>query len=422
MDQAATTAFNDANAVAKVQEAVKACHQLLHHSPVDDDEDDDEENPSYSDQDMISALREAANHRLIKSLSRSLVNVPLGLACQAIIKHSIALHELSLSNSSAPTNFKNPDDEDSDGSSSDRGSRASFAQPNNNITYQAKAISAVKNQVDSLPDISHALALAKDAPEELLLFLSQLEKQLDNGEIDRSYWHLCLSYLSKDQPITSVLTSFASTDLLTNARPPWDQIKTKIIEEWASHWNRQLFFFKIIQRPQLHMKFTYFLMELKTRVALSGNEFLELPSEFLIALLRKEILEEIFQTNRRRLFTNMADLIQQVQAAINNKPSIDGTVTIYTASNFPQRGLPGRPPCSFCKTKFGVDLQHKTEDCRKKKAEESGGKVNEVVNSTQSPSSSFTDSVCYRCKKVGHIATYCTEQPTTTTNTIARKN
>lgn len=436
----APAALDEAVIMKLVNFAIADSHVKLSHEPLPLDEsesdegsdlDDSRENADahggekllhYSLNDQLSAYRMASTHpKILRSTLQKQHK------CQSVLKFFISTCVTTLQNSSTTGDLK-----------------LSFANALNleehsslalqtTISNQSKAISAVKNQVASLPDFEEAISAAKSHPEEVLLYLAQLERQLENGVIDQSYWHLCLGYLSKDTAVTAVLTSFSSS--VDGERPIWSTIRKSIISEWASHWNESLFFFQTIQRKQRNMKFTYFLMELKTRIQLIHRNLLDEPPELLISLLRDEILTEIFQTNRLRVFADMANLIAQVQAAISNKPNIDGSLTAYTNVSTPS------PFCSRCFTNLKIKYHnHTAETCTVNFKSKQGNNNNNNNNNrnyndgttktstpatsssstsartasyadiTKSPVTSRPPPTCFICKQIGHISSNCPVQ------------
>lgn len=274
------------------------------------------------------------------------------------------------------------------------------------ITIQSKAISAVKSQVEGLTkscDFSQIVSSKK--PENVMLFLASLEQVLSSAGIDQQYWSLSLPFLSTKKDISDVLTNMASSPFGSMLpKPLWKDIKASIIREWATHWNPKLFYRQLHQFNQSNMQFTFFLMSLKTRFHLIGKELMNEDPEFLLCLLREEILHELYLVNRNREFSSMEHLVKETQAAISSNRSCDGKSHEVNLSSSSGDG------CGYCKNRnLSGWRTHTHEDCKRKSKQPTSSTSSSDSSSTNSstPSSNSFTPTCFKCGKKGHKAPDC---------------
>lgn len=375
---------------AKVDELLAAAHTKLFHAPLAHDEHDE---VLYSTADEIAAVHEAISSRFFsgRSLSQQVLR---DLTLQALEQRLAYLNRLNeaLQQSRAPHD-----------------PQPQIPRPFDSISTQSKAIAAVKSQVESLTktkDFSKVISSKK--PEDVLLFLASLEQTLSSAGIGQEHWPLSLPFLSTDQSVSNVLMSFVS---LPSNGTPWPTIRTQIISEWATFWNSELFYRQLHQMKQGDLQFTFFLMQLQMRFRLISKEFFDECPEFLLCLLRDEILQEVYALNRKREFVSMRHLVNEIQAAISTNRACDGksnSTSSFGTSNS-DRG------CGYCKNRgHRAWNTHQYNDCRLRNNKTQPPEENKASSSTPPASTSqpSSDTVCYKCGEKGHTAPKCTNSRT----------
>lgn len=378
----------------------------------------------YSIPDEIAALRDTTSARFFNSRDVSSAGLR-NCVLEAVNQQLTFFNRLLTSQQSfdQPTTHSHRDPQPQGSQLNDSYQQHRFLDT---ISIQSKAISAVKSQVEGLVktnDFSKAISSKK--PENVLLFLASLEQALSSAGIGQEYWSLSLPFLSSQHSITDVLTNFVAApfgSLLDFKKPAWSTVKDKIIREWATHWNPKLFYRELHQLKQQNMQFTFFLMEIKTRFNLLQKDFLAEEPEFLLCLLREEILHELYLINRTRNFSNMEALVHEIHAALASNRACDGK-----SSSFDGLATVGSIGCDSCKKRGSRFWKsHSTEACnyhsrnnnRAVVAEESlvepssssssASSVVPVNNSKTNISSQPLDAVtCFKCGQKGHVATTC---------------
>lgn len=404
------------NVDAKVDELLAAAHTKLSHVPLihehlpgDDGNAEQAAEVLYSATDEIAAVHEAINSRFFSGRGQS-QQVFRDMTLQALEQRITYLNRLNgasqQSRAPLPDGLHDP--------------QPQIPRPVDSISTQSKAIAAVKTQVESLTkakDFSKIIASKK--PEDVLLFLASLEQALSSAGIGQEHWPLSLPFLSSDQSVSNVLISFVSTVQGINI---WPAVKKKIIDEWATYWNPELFYRELHQFKQGDLQFTFFLMQLQMRFRLLHKEFLDEGPEFLLCVLREEILHEVYALNRRREFDSMRHLVQEVQAAISTNRACDGKTSSFVSE---ASGSASSTGCGYCKNRnYRGWKSHQHSDCRYRnntKAQPPSDKPSSVASSegqppVQSPTSpqpsSLADLICYKCGQKGHAAPKCTNART----------
>lgn len=381
--------LNDNATKTKVNEVIAKIHRELNHEPlpVSDDDNDDAMPPqeaTFSIQDQYDAYVSALTHRSIALLSRS--NAELLRMCSLYITYQRDSLGRLLNDYHNMSPRINPAQ-----------LIANRLHDDHDISTQSKAISAVKSQVEHLPDFSSVIGT--NQPEDVLLYLASLEQNFHTAKISMDLWPLCLPFLSKEeQSVTDALTSFLKAD--PNIK--WPEIKKAIVSEWAHFWNPVKYYYQLLQLKQGNMAFRFYFMEMRTRFSLLGKKFSDEPAELLEVLLRKEILDEVHKHNRKRTFASMDLLLEDISAALAGNPSCDGTATSFPKTN------------NFKFKKFSA-VPGSNDTVAPSSAASSF--TSKAV--TDSAASSKPGVICFRCGAPGHVATHCSS-PTTDAGRAAR--
>lgn len=360
----------------------------------------EDENPVYSDAEQQVALRAALKNA-------TLVNLQKKKKAPEKTKYAgvVALVEHYLSVLQLQSKIKS-------GGFSDSGDRTSalgdaFSQSSN----LHKSLSMIKTAVEPLTDFTKIISSKK--PEDVMLFLVHLRTNLSQCKVQECHWPLCLSSLTTDHNLNQLLVNLGTAvDMDTGVRTPrdWNDICAEITMIWARHWNPILYQYQVMLSMQGNTMFQFFQVVLQNELSLVDRNLLREPPEFLQVRLRPQILKVIYVNVNSRKFNDMRHLISEVQSAIANDPSIDGTAQSFAGKNLQNDTLfdnhNKQQTCSWCKKhKPELFTRHDYKECKARiKAVPSAP----LALTGNGKASSVTGvPMCFHCGTSGHISPEC---------------